>query len=144
MSYISTMKRKTLYMLLIGFLLSVTVGLANTSEKEQPCSDWVGLVDNAVISNENQVTFDTVFDLQRIDNYTLVSVSPISDNMVKDLQTSNVATSLKLRPELVIGVLRIPTKEAKRKGKLLRTYTPRERGASTQLVFYNQSGKLNV
>ncbi len=129
-------------MLLIGLLLSVTVGLANTSEKEQPLSDGVGLVDDVVINIENQVTFDTVFDLQRIDNYSLVSVSPLSDNMVKDLQTSNVAiTSNNLRQEVTTGVVSIQLKKAR---KLSRTYSLQDRGASTQLIFEYQKESLNV
>lgn len=140
------MKRNTLYMLLIGLLLSVTVGFANTSEKEQNhYSDGVGLVDVVVMDIENQVTFETVFDFQRIDNYTLVCMSPLSNNMVKDLQTSNVAIASdnRLRLERVTtGVLRIQLKARKRIGHS--TYERQERGAITQLLFYTQIGKLDV
>lgn len=66
MLYISAMKRKTLLMLLIGFALSLTVGLANTNVNELNRPDEVVLV-NDVIDITNQVAIETAFVLQKVD-----------------------------------------------------------------------------
>ena len=55
-------------MLLIGFLLSVTVGLANTSVNEPNRSDEVVLV-NDVLDITNQVAIETAFGLKKVDNH---------------------------------------------------------------------------
>lgn len=130
-------------LLLLWSMALTTVGYANTNVKENACSDGVVLVDDVTIDILNQVTFDTVFDLERIDNYTLVSVGPLSDSKIKDLQ-SMVTIPNKIRQEVTRGVLSIQLKEAKRKRILLSTCPSQKRGASTQLVFYNTNPKRDV
>lgn len=72
------MKRNTLYMLLIGLLLSVTVGLANTNVNEHNRSDEVILIDNAVIGINNTIEYKNSFGVKKVDNYASVGkVIPI-------------------------------------------------------------------
>ena len=64
-------------MLLICVLLSVTVGLANTSVNE-PVSDEVIFIDNAVIGINNVIEYKNLFGVKKIDNYASIEkVRPI-------------------------------------------------------------------
>lgn len=58
-------------MLLIGLLLSVTVGLANTSVNEHNRSDEVILI-NDVLDIDNAIEYKTSFGLKKVDNYVSV------------------------------------------------------------------------
>ena len=58
-------------MLLIGFALSLTVGLANTNVNELNRPDEVVLI-NDVLDIENQVIFTEVVWLKKVDNYASV------------------------------------------------------------------------